>query len=191
MKFLYLGALIDLYKTSFYLFFLSKFLIPVYNLLNLQVLFTRFFLSILDKIILNVNFYNVLFNKEKILTQFLLLEIITGQKPFFTFTKKTNPELNIEKGFLNGAKVTIRRDNLFLLLFTLFLSFFNRNTFFQITTKTYLSLNFLINSSLIFLMYNFLKRNYFNMMLSWNNCFYKERMFFFSWNKLDSKFINT
>lgn len=188
MKFLYLSIIYDYYKISFYLFFISKFFSKIPFLLMQKFLVSNKKLNILSKIILHVNFYNILFNKEKILTHFLMLEVISSQKPFFTFTKKTNNVLNIEQGFLNGAKVTLHRDNLFLFLFEMFLSFFKRHKFFDISTQTYVALNFLLNSSNFFFMYNFLKRNFFNLMFLWKNCFYNERLFFFFWNKLHPKF---
>lgn len=122
MKFLYLSIIFDFYKSSFYTVFISKFFAYISSYF-LRLISNLKFLNVLSKIILNVNFQHLLFNKEKILTNLLLLEILTSQKPFFNFTKKNNPEFQIEKGFLNGAKVTIQNTNLFLFLFQLFISY--------------------------------------------------------------------
>ena len=63
----------------------------------------------LKKIVLHIGFKDISTEKRKLVTAFLALEIITGQKPILTKSKKAVSILKIQKDMIIGCKVTLRR----------------------------------------------------------------------------------
>jgi len=83
---------------------------------NIQILeVTKF-----NKIVLDFSFKEINFDKKKMFSFLLILELITGQKAILTWNNKAL--LNIKKGTIVGCKVDLRANKKFDLLDTLYLT---------------------------------------------------------------------
>jgi large subunit ribosomal protein L5 len=74
------------------------------------------------KIILNINFKDIDFNKKKVLPFFLAMELLTNQKCIATLSSRNVLAWKLRKGMLVGCKVTLRKKNMFEFLDSLMLS---------------------------------------------------------------------
>lgn len=99
------------YKYNYKLDFLTKF--NIINNIDCRKIF---------KISLNFGFKNISFDKKKMVPFFMILELISNQKSYITFSKKNVLSIKIKKGTITGCKVTLRNKNLYNFLDTLILS---------------------------------------------------------------------
>ena len=74
------------------------------------------------KISLNFGFKNINFDKKKMIPFFMILELISNQKSYITFSKKNVLSIKIKKGTITGCKVTLRNKNLYNFLDSLILA---------------------------------------------------------------------
>jgi len=70
----------------------------------------------LDNISLSLSQKEALINSNKLLTPLFLINLISGQKPFITKSKKSIAQFKLRKGKAIGCKVNLRNDNLFIFL---------------------------------------------------------------------------
>ncbi len=75
-----------------------------------------------SKIVLNFSFKSIGFNRKKVITFFLLMELITNQKCCVTKSRKNVLVLKLRQGSVAGCKVTLRKKNLYNFLDTLTLA---------------------------------------------------------------------
>lgn len=178
MKFLSLNILKEHYNYSYKVFVITKFLY-----------FTKKDLSIIKKICLNTGFKQVLFNKYKIIHFLMLFELLSNQKACFTFSKKNFLQLGIEKGFLSGCKVTLRKDSLFNFLHQLLIAYFTKIMNFSLSPYNLNFFTFFIYDFSHFYTTKFKidqETNKANLQLNfiWNSCAFEEKQFLIYWNKL-------
>jgi len=74
------------------------------------------------KIVLNIGFKAIKFEKKRMVLHFLLLELLTSQKCVITVSKKNLIAFKIKKGSVTGCKVTLRAEHLQLFFDTLLLA---------------------------------------------------------------------
>src|SRR3569833_897806 len=67
----------------------------------------------LEKIVLNMGVGEATQDKKKVETAAAELELITGQKPMITKTKKTNTQNKQRESKPNGDKDTLRRERMY------------------------------------------------------------------------------
>lgn len=72
--------------------------------------------SNLIKLSINLSTFDLLEDKEEIVSILVALQAISGQKAVMTSTKKGNPGLKIKKGMVLGAKTTLRKTRAFQFL---------------------------------------------------------------------------
>ena len=70
----------------------------------------------LEKIILHIGFKDIATEKRKLVTAFLALELISGQKPILTKSRKAVSVLKIQKDMIIGCKVTLRKNVMYQFL---------------------------------------------------------------------------
>ena len=70
----------------------------------------------LKKLILHIGFKDIATEKRKLVTAFLGLEIISGQKPVITKSRKAVSVLKIQKDMVIGCKVTLRKNIMYQFL---------------------------------------------------------------------------
>jgi large subunit ribosomal protein L5 len=87
----------------------------------------------IKKINLYFNFKYINFKEKKIFSFFLTLELISNQKCFVIFSKKSNVQLNIRKDAILGCKVTLRNNNMYLFLDYLFFALLKYEKFIGIS----------------------------------------------------------
>ena len=73
------------------------------------------------KIVINVNFRSINFDKSKILIFFLILEFLIGRGACATTSRKPILALGIRKGAVVGCKLTLRKNDLYYFIDTLIL----------------------------------------------------------------------
>ena len=107
------------------------------------------------KISLNFGFRNVNFDKKKLIIFFMILELISNQKSYITFSKKNILVLKIKKGSITGCKVTLRNENLYNFLDTFLLSLPRYENFkgFSYNIKNKQMSNVFFNLSNLFIFY--------------------------------------
>lgn len=71
-------------------------------------------------IVISFRFKTIIFNKKKTLPFFLALELLTSQKCVASLATKNIQTWKIRKGRLIGCKVTLRKDNLYSFINTLY-----------------------------------------------------------------------
>jgi large subunit ribosomal protein L5 len=67
---------------------------------------------ILSKIVISSGVKDANSNSNKILVPLLILNLITGQNPFYTKAKKSIANFKLRKGKIIGCKVTLRKNNM-------------------------------------------------------------------------------
>jgi large subunit ribosomal protein L5 len=70
----------------------------------------------LDKISLSLSQKEALVNNNKLLTPLLLINLISGQKPLVTKSKKSIAQFKLREGKAIGCKVNLRNNNLYIFL---------------------------------------------------------------------------
>lgn len=70
----------------------------------------------LNKLSISLSHKESLINSNKLLTPLLLLNIISGQKPKITKSKKSIAQFKLREGKAIGCQVTLRNDNLYVFL---------------------------------------------------------------------------
>lgn len=93
----------------------------------------------IKKINLYLNFRSINFKEKRIFSFFLVLELLSNQKCFIIFSKKSHIQLNIRKDMALGCKVTIRHENLFLFLDYLFFALLRYEKFSGLKLSNFLN----------------------------------------------------
>lgn len=114
-----------------------------------------FSLSCIQKVVIHISFKQVNFNRYKFLIgSFVLLEIITGQKPYFCVSKKDNSINKVRKKEVTSLCVTLRGTRIYSfierLIFNVFPKIRNNVPFSFISTVNLSSYTFHVPSFFLF-----------------------------------------
>ena len=143
------------------------------------------------KISLNFGFKNINFDKKKMIPFFMILELISNQKSYITFSKKHVLSIKIKKGTITGCKVTLRNKNLFNFLDSLVLGLPRYEDFkgFRFNKKNKKVNNIKINISDLFIFHtieselvNYIK--YLDVNFIFNTVNNDEKIFLLTYNKI-------
>jgi len=102
----------------------------------------------LEKINLHIGFKDIATDKRKLVTGFLALELISGQKPILTKSSKAVSVLKIQKDTVIGCKVTLRKNMMYQFLdklISITLPRMNELPMLQKQQKINLSKNYTVN----------------------------------------------
>lgn len=107
-----------------------------YNLITKFSYKTFFQVPDLNKIILHLSFQKDKYYKNKLISIYLLLYILTNQQPVLTKSSVNNLMLKVKKGDIIGCKVTLRKQQMYnMLTKIIWMGIFNQNKEFVINEK--------------------------------------------------------
>jgi len=144
-----------------------------------------------SKISLNFGFRNINFDKKRMMLFFMVLELISNQKSYITFSKKNLFSLKIKKGSITGCKVTLRKENLYNFLDTLIISLPRNDTFqgFSLKKKNKKVKSVWLKINQLFIFHNieselvdYVKNLDINFVT--NSICYEEKLFLLTYNKI-------